>query len=92
MLFGINLSPLDETLVLEKPLTQSRIEHFLLSPSGGNLTARTVLLNGKPLKISAGDDLVPEINPNVTGQSSQLNLPSYSMGFWDFSDTNVALC
>lgn len=71
--------------------SQSR-EEYHLTPQGGDLRSRKMLLNGKPLELTE-DGNIPELKPQlIVDSSSPLSIPPLSIAFISFPNFKAQAC
>ncbi len=89
VLFGANISPHVASVPLEPPLSDSgMMMQHVLSPLGGDLRSRRVLLNRRmELRLGPRGEM-PEMRPARVrvGSGSHLVLRPFEMAFWHFPD------
>ncbi|KAJ3697947.1 hypothetical protein LUZ61_001652 [Rhynchospora tenuis] len=66
-------------------------EEYHLTPEGGNLKSRVMLLNGQPLKLTS-DNQIPELNPLVVEGDKTLRIAPYSIAFIRYKNFNAPAC
>lgn len=72
-------------------LATSRRDIYWLTPPAGNLSSKSVQLNGVTLEL-VDDTYLPDLNPEEQLASSSLTLPAISFGFIVFRDVLAAAC
>ncbi|XP_072973385.1 heparanase-like protein 1 [Typha angustifolia] len=70
---------------------QGQREEYHLTPQGGNLRSRVMLLNGEPLEL-AYNYQIPEMQPAIVDASTSLRIAPLSMAFVRFKDLNAPAC
>ena len=91
VMFGANISDKPAVVLLDSPLNQSTIGHYILSPPEGDLQSRGILLNGNLLELKS-DGTLPELKPRQTSKSDLLMMKPYEMAFWTFDSLSPAVC
>lgn len=66
-------------------------EEYHLTPEGGNLKSRVMLLNGQPLKLTA-DNQIPELKPSIVDGDTPLGIAPYSIAFIRYKNFNAPAC
>ena len=91
VLFGLNVGKKSAKIRLPKTMAMSKIVHYVLSPANGNLASRTILLNGKPMRLISDED-VPDLVGLESSPSSLLKIKSHEMAFWVFPQARAKAC
>lgn len=66
-------------------------EEYHLTPEGGNLQSRTMLLNGKPLQLTETGD-IPSLSPVLENIKSPISVAPLSIKFIVFPNFNSPSC
>lgn len=69
----------------------SHRDEYHLTPENGNLRSQTMLLNGKPLKLTGQDD-IPSIDPNHVDINSPVLIAPESIAFVRYPNFHVPAC
>ncbi|KAJ0615035.1 putative glycosidase [Helianthus annuus] len=66
-------------------------EEYHLTPQGGYLKSKTMLLNGSPLQLTQTGD-IPLLKPNVVDVNSPVSIPPLTMKFIRFPNFDASGC
>lgn len=69
----LNLYPNSLAQSLVAVMETGQREEYHLTPQGGNIQSRVVLLNGKPLQLT-GDGQIPEMSPLIADTAAPLHV------------------
>ena len=95
-IFGLNLSDKANKFIINTGVHSNfridEVHHYILSANQGNLTDRSINLNGHILNI-LNNDFLPPLTPLITYETpNSFQLPAYGMGFWVFINSTNDLC
>lgn len=89
-LLALNVHQHDPVLLsLSGDLQGKDVEEYLLMPSGGDLTSKSVMLNGRVLKL-VNDRTLPDLTATITAKP--LILPPLSFGLYVVPDAKAKAC
>jgi len=86
-LFGFNMMEKPVSISIEKT---SKIDAYVLTPKGGNVTSDAVLLNGTPLNL-VDNKSMPNLKPE-TIVGKVISLPPRAIAFWVLPDVWTTEC
>ncbi|XP_010936395.2 heparanase-like protein 2 [Elaeis guineensis] len=66
-------------------------EEYHLTPQGGNIQSRVMLLNGQPLNLTCSGD-IPEMYPFIADAAAPLHIAPQSIAFVSFQDFKSPAC
>ncbi|KAG1341993.1 putative Heparanase-like protein 2 [Cocos nucifera] len=66
-------------------------EEYHLTPQGGNIQSRVMLLNGQPLNLTCSGD-IPEMYPFIADAAAPLYIAPHSIAFVSFEDFRAPAC
>ncbi|KAG1366807.1 Heparanase-like protein 1 [Cocos nucifera] len=66
-------------------------EEYHLTPQGGNIQSRVMLLNGQPLKLTS-DGQIPEMKPVIADTAAPLHVAPHSIVFARLKDLKAPAC
>ncbi|XP_008805083.2 heparanase-like protein 2 [Phoenix dactylifera] len=87
----LNLYPPLLTESLASVTEKGQREEYHLTPQGGNIQSRVLLLNGQPLKPTS-DGQIPEMSPFIADTAAPLHVAPYSIVFVRFKDFKAPAC
>lgn len=86
----MNLYPLNSE-VFNSETPQGQREDYHLTAKDGNLTSRSMLLNGKLLNISSLGE-IPKISPSINSASTPIHIAPSSIVFAKFLNSIAPAC
>ncbi|XP_063876599.1 heparanase-like [Scylla paramamosain] len=90
VILGMNLGSISVSVRLQDEVAASPVMQYLLQPSGGDLQARQVLLNGDELHLGP-DGKLPPLPPTML-TPGPFSVPPASLGFWALPRARAPAC